>query len=91
MWFLLWIAMGLLTGLLAMMILPGNKHGGVLMTVGIGVSGAFSGGFFANLAGVGGIEDFSLASLGLATIVSIFLLLIFQWVKRGGDTIPTHD
>lgn len=81
MWFLLWIAMGLLTGLLAMMILPGNENGGVLLTVGVGVSGAFSGGFVASMAGIGGVHDFSLVSLCLATAASIFLLLIFQRVK----------
>jgi len=81
MWFLLWIALGLLTGLLAMRILPGNEYGDAILTVGIGVSGAFSGGFAANLAGLGGVEDFSLASLVLATAVSMAQLLIFQRVK----------
>ncbi len=81
MWFLLWIAMGLFTGILAVIILPGNDHGGVLLTAGIGVSGAFSGGFLANLFGVGGVVDFSLVSLGVAATVSTVLLLIFHRVK----------
>jgi len=81
MWFLLWIAMGLVTGLLAVKILPGHDHGGVLLTAGVGVSGAFSGGFIANLAGAGGVADFSLVSLGMAAVVSTILLLIFHRVK----------
>ncbi len=81
MWFLLWIAMGLLTGLLAVIILPGNDYGGLLLTAGIGVSGSFSGGFIASLFGVGGVVDFSEVILGVATTVSIILLLIFHRVK----------
>lgn len=81
MWFLLWIALGLLTGFLAIMILPGNDRGSLLLTTGIGVSGAFCGGFVANLIGIGGVADFSVASLALASAASILLLLIFHRVK----------
>jgi uncharacterized membrane protein YeaQ/YmgE (transglycosylase-associated protein family) len=81
MWFLLWIALGLLTGIMAMMILPGNDRGSLLLTSGIGVSGAFCGGYAANMIGAGGVADFSLVSLVLASVASILVLLIFHRVR----------
>ena len=39
-----WIAMGLIVGLLARWLMPGKDPGGLLITIGIGILGAFVGG-----------------------------------------------
>ena len=81
MWFLLWIAMGLLMGLLAKRIQPDKDPGGSLLTICIGISGAFTGGYLTNLMGVGSVECFNLFSLASAMTASLILLLLYHRVK----------
>jgi len=40
-----WIVMGFVVGLLAKFIMPGKDPGGLIMTVLIGIGGAFVGGY----------------------------------------------
>ena len=83
-----WIILGLLAGIIAKAILPGDDPGGIIVTPLIGVAGALLGGFVAKLVGLGDpIDEFFDISTWIAAIVgSIMLLLVYRAVagRRGG-------
>lgn len=72
-----WILLGLLAGAIAKLLMPGDQRGGCLLTTILGVVGALVGGFIGQAMGYGGVEEFSLASLGWAILGSFLLLLVF--------------
>jgi uncharacterized membrane protein YeaQ/YmgE (transglycosylase-associated protein family) len=75
-----WIILGLLAGLIAKAILPGDDPGGIILTAVIGIVGAFIGGFIAKALGFGDpIDEFFDFSTWLGAIIgSIVLLLIYR-------------
>ncbi len=76
-----WIVMGLLAGLFARFLTPGDDSMGCFWTVVTGVVGAILGGFAATLLGFGGFKGFDLYSLIVATlgaVVCLFLLKLFR-------------
>ena len=48
-----WIVMGLIVGVIAKLIMPGKDPGGFIITICIGVAGAFLGGFIGSQLGFG--------------------------------------
>jgi uncharacterized membrane protein YeaQ/YmgE (transglycosylase-associated protein family) len=72
--FFSWILMGLIVGLLAKWIMPGPDPGGFIMTILLGVAGAFVGGFIGSTLGLGSVTGFNLGSLGLAVAGALLLL-----------------
>jgi uncharacterized membrane protein YeaQ/YmgE (transglycosylase-associated protein family) len=72
--FLSWIVLGLVVGALAKWIMPGKDPGGILITIVIGIAGAFVGGFVGSLLGLGGITGFNIGSLLLALAGALGLL-----------------
>ena len=78
-----WMLLGLIVGGMAKLILPGKDPGGVLVTIGIGMAGAFIGGYGGHLLGVGEVAGFDLMSLFLATAGSVLLLLTYRKVRGG--------
>lgn len=74
---LAWLVMGLVAGALAKLLMPGDQRGGCLLTTLLGVAGALVGGFIGQGLGYGGVQEFSLASLGWAVLGSFVLLLVF--------------
>jgi uncharacterized membrane protein YeaQ/YmgE (transglycosylase-associated protein family) len=77
-----WIILGLIVGALAKLIMPGKDPGGILVTIGLGIAGAFVGGFIGSLVGLGTVTGFHLGSILLATGGAILLLLIYRAWKR---------
>jgi len=77
-----WVLMGLVVGILAKCIMPGRDPGGFLITIGIGIAGAFVGGFIGSKPGLGTVTGFNLASFGLATGGAVLLLIAYRLVKR---------
>ncbi len=69
-----WIVMGLVAGALAKWIMPGNDPGGIIVTMLIGIAGAFVGGFIGTLVGLGSVSGFDLVSLALAIGGALILL-----------------
>ena len=69
-----WILLGLVVGILAKWIMPGPDPGGVVLTIVLGVAGAFVGGFLGSLLGLGSVTGFNLGSLALATGGALLLL-----------------
>ena len=80
--FLSWILLGLLVGVLAKWIMPGPDSSGVVMTIVLGVAGAFVGGWLGTRLGFGSVTGFDLRSLGIA--VAGALLLLFANRKLRG-------
>ena len=76
-----WILLGLVVGVLAKLIMPGNDPGGFIVTILLGVAGAFVGGFIASLVGIGGVSGFDLGSLAVATAGALLLLFVYRQVK----------
>ena len=83
---LTWIIVGLIAGALAKLIMPGDDPGGVIVTIIIGIVGAFIGGFVFNLFGGSGVTGFNIWSLLVATVGAIILLAIYRAVAGGGRT-----
>jgi uncharacterized membrane protein YeaQ/YmgE (transglycosylase-associated protein family) len=69
-----WILLGLVVGILAKWIMPGPDPGGLVITIVLGVAGAFVGGFIGSLVGLGTVTGFNVGSLVLATVGALLLL-----------------
>jgi uncharacterized membrane protein YeaQ/YmgE (transglycosylase-associated protein family) len=71
------IILGLLAGLIAKAILPGNDPGGVIVTTIIGIAGAILGGFLAQvLFDADPLDEFFDISSWLTAIVGALILLV---------------
>ncbi len=77
---LAWIVVGLIAGALAKLIMPGDDPGGIIVTIRIGIVGAFVGGFVVNLFGGAGVSGFNIWSILVATLGAIILLAIYRLV-----------
>lgn len=77
-----WILFGLIAGVLAKWIMPGDDPGGCIVTTLIGIVGAVLGGWIATLFGMGGITGFDFRSMIVAVIGAILLLWIYRLVTR---------
>lgn len=74
-----WIAFGLVAGIIAKLLLPGRDPGGCIITMLLGIAGAFVGGFlYSFLTDRPFIAEFSLGSLVVAVLGSILVLLIYR-------------
>jgi uncharacterized membrane protein YeaQ/YmgE (transglycosylase-associated protein family) len=82
------IILGLLAGLIAKAIMPGDDPGGYFVTAIIGVAGALLGGFLAGaLFGADPLDEFFDISTWLTAVVgSIILLALYRVIvnRRGG-------
>jgi uncharacterized membrane protein YeaQ/YmgE (transglycosylase-associated protein family) len=70
-----WIVLGLLAGLIAKAIMPGNDPGGFIVTALIGIVGAVVGGFIGSFLGIGDVDEFFDLSTWLCAIGGSLLLL----------------
>ena len=77
-----WIVMGLIVGLLAKFLMPGKDPGGLIVTVLIGVAGAFVGGYVGSLLGLGTVTGFNIGSILLATGGAILLLILYRFIQK---------
>jgi uncharacterized membrane protein YeaQ/YmgE (transglycosylase-associated protein family) len=73
------IIIGLIAGALAKLIMPGDDPGGIIVTILIGIAGAFVGGFLARLVGLGDggwIWSIIVATIGAFILLAIYRLLV---------------
>lgn len=76
-----WIVLGLVVGAIAKAIMPGKDPGGILVTLLLGVVGAFVGGLIGNwIFGVGIDRFWSLSTWLLAIAGSVIVLGIYRAV-----------
>jgi uncharacterized membrane protein YeaQ/YmgE (transglycosylase-associated protein family) len=79
---LVWVVLGLVVGIIAKLIMPGKDPGGFIITIILGIAGAFVGGFIATRLGFGSVTGFDLRSLLIAVGGAIILLVIYRFVKK---------
>jgi uncharacterized membrane protein YeaQ/YmgE (transglycosylase-associated protein family) len=79
---LTWIVLGLIVGVLAKLIMPGDDPGGIFITILIGIAGALLGGFLSTAVGYGTVTGFNLPSVVIAVIGSLILLFVFRMLRR---------
>ena len=81
-----WIVLGLLAGLIARALLPGEQPGGIIVTTLVGVAGALIAGFIAQAIGFGDpIDEFFDWSTWIAAIIGAVVLLLI-WQAIAGET-----
>lgn len=78
-----WILFGLIAGALAKWIMPGDDPGGIIVTIGIGIAGAFVGGSIASLLGLGTFGGFNMGSMLVAIGGALLLLWGYRKLKSG--------
>jgi uncharacterized membrane protein YeaQ/YmgE (transglycosylase-associated protein family) len=80
-----WIVLGLVSGLLANMVIPGRRAQGLIVTCLIGVAGALGGGWAATeLFHVHTLHGFFNLSTWITAVVgAAILLLVFHLFSRG--------
>ncbi len=79
---LAWILFGLIAGVLAKWIMPGKDPGGIIVTILIGIGGAFVGGWLGSMVGMGSMGDFSLGSFITAIIGALVLLGAYRMIRK---------
>lgn len=77
---LAWIVFGLIAGVLAKFLMPGEDPGGIIVTILIGVAGAIVGGYVGSLLLGVDVTGFNVSSLLIAIGGAILLLLIYRMV-----------
>ncbi|MBY8964211.1 GlsB/YeaQ/YmgE family stress response membrane protein [Algiphilus sp.] len=77
-----WIVLGLIAGALAKWIMPGKDPGGFIVTILIGVAGAFVGGFVGSLVGLGTVGGLSLGSIVTAIVGALILLFAYRLIAN---------
>ncbi|MFI3246702.1 MAG: GlsB/YeaQ/YmgE family stress response membrane protein [Ferrimonas sp.] len=81
--FFSWIILGMIAGALAKWLMPGKDGGGWIMTILLGIVGAFVGGFLGRLVGIGGrVDGVNLSSLVTATIGAFIVLFLYNKFVR---------
>jgi len=81
---LYWILLGLLAGTLAQFLVPGRDPSGCIITIVLGVVGAFIGGLIGTALGWGRVTggSFDPRSVALATLGAIVILLVGRLARR---------
>ena len=73
-----WIVVGLIAGVLAKWVMPGDDPGGIIVTILIGIAGGLLGGFLASQLGIGGGN---FVNIIIATAGAILLLILYRVVR----------
>jgi len=81
-WFLV---VGLVVGLIARAIMPGNQQMGIIMTILLGVAGSFVGGFLVSLISSNRVTDFNTTGLIGSIIGAIVLMVVVGGLTRIGQ------
>jgi uncharacterized membrane protein YeaQ/YmgE (transglycosylase-associated protein family) len=73
-----WIVFGLIAGVIAKLIMPGKDPGGFIVTILLGIAGAFLGGFIGQAMGLYGEGE--AAGIFMAILGAILLLALYRVV-----------
>jgi len=91
---LTWIVVGLIVGVIAKLLMPGDDPGGALMTILLGIAGAWVGGWLSgcifgrgyDLQRIGDLgTKGGLVSLGIAVGGALLLLLLYRLIAGRRD------
>lgn len=76
-----WLLIGLVAGVLGKLIMPGRDPGGFIVTILIGIAGAFLAGFIAksmHIALVGGWENYAAATGGAVIVLALYRIVVVR-------------
>jgi uncharacterized membrane protein YeaQ/YmgE (transglycosylase-associated protein family) len=74
-----WIVVGLIAGSLAKLLMPGRDPGGCIVTILLGIAGAFVGGFLAVALDISeGVDDFDIGTIVLAVVGAMLILFVYR-------------
>ena len=80
-----WLVLGIIAGAIAKLIMPGKQGGGIVMTIILGIIGAFVGGLIAMV--IPGLHPagstLSIGSIVLAIIGALVVLFIYGALTKG--------
>lgn len=76
-----WIVFGLVAGIFAKFLMPGDDAGGFIKTTIVGVLGAVVGGFIGTRIGFGDVTGFNLRSFAIAIAGSLLVLWAYRKIK----------
>jgi uncharacterized membrane protein YeaQ/YmgE (transglycosylase-associated protein family) len=80
-----WILFGLIAGVIAKLIMPGKDPGGFIVTILIGIAGAFVGGFLGRAMGFYGEGDSAgwlMSILGAVLLLAIYRVVVGRRAVR---------
>jgi uncharacterized membrane protein YeaQ/YmgE (transglycosylase-associated protein family) len=84
---ILWtIIVGLVVGALAKLFMPGRDGGGVIMTILLGIAGAFLAGFLGHTLGL--YRNDQGAGVIASIIGAMLILFIYRSVRRRNHRLP---
>ncbi len=76
------IVVGLIAGVLAKWVMPGPDPGGIIVTILVGIAGAFVGGFIVQSLGGPGVTNVGITSILVSTLGAVLLLAVYRLVTR---------
>ena len=76
-----WVVLGLIAGFVAAKIVD-RRGQGVLLDIGLGVAGAFLGGWLFHVFGHEGITGFNLYSIVVSIIGAVIILVLYHAIER---------
>ena len=80
--FFSWLILGLIAGALAKLLMPGKDGGGIFITMGLGIAGAFVGGWLGSFFGLGSMSGLNLGSILTATTGAFLILFVYKQVTK---------
>lgn len=78
-----WILVGLVAGMLAKWIMPGDQKAGFFVTMALGIVGGLVGGFVMSLINGEGVSGFNLQTLLVATLGALIVLFVYGLTRKG--------
>ncbi|MEM1295859.1 MAG: GlsB/YeaQ/YmgE family stress response membrane protein [Verrucomicrobiota bacterium] len=78
--FVWWVIIGLIAGALGRLIMPGRQKMNLILTILLGVAGAFVGGYIASALSIGGGGTFS--QILIATGGAVVLLIVGSFLMK---------
>ena len=75
---LMWVVFGLVVGIVAKFIMPGQDPGGIVLTICLGIAGAVLGGWLGRVFGLyrpGDAAGFIMAVVGAVAILAVYRLV----------------
>ncbi|HEY1078043.1 MAG TPA: GlsB/YeaQ/YmgE family stress response membrane protein [Fontimonas sp.] len=77
-----WIVLGLIAGVFAKMIMPGKDPGGFIITIVLGIVGAFVGGWIGTQLGIASFNGFTLQGILVATGGAMVVLVLYRLIRK---------
>ena len=86
-----WIIVGLVTGSIARLAMPGPAAGGMPVAISIGLVGAFIGGLVGTTISPDDLASFDLYAVATATVGAMALLFLYRCVAMRFEATPTKS